>query len=408
MRIRTTVFVGLGLLAAWVLISLASRVVTGRAAIGLAVLPAEAEGDSFGAAIVRIGDLTADGCDEFVVAAQPMLGVGGGYASVRDGRSLKQLARLPGDGSQMSIAAAFCAGLRRSHPAELLGLLGRTQFIVYDGAGILAGQPGRASLAWAELAQGFSWIGDVDGDGTSDIALLSRAGNTPGGDRLSLVSSTTGEELRMLHDMDDRASETSCVATIGDLDFDGLPEFCESNAGIVTVYSGTGNVVSGRLDGGNSFGDCVQPCGDWDSDGVPDFAVGAPREKMGRVVVVSGTSLKFLRDIQGREAWDGFGASIACLDGQLDASGPALLILATNGRAERLTVVSRDGGRHAWAVGPRGEPAWSMAALGDVDGDGRSDVAVGFPALRPFTEPRVAGSADVVSLAGDEFWWALY
>jgi hypothetical protein len=78
------------------------------------------------------------------------------------------------------------------------------------------------------------------------------------------------------------------------------------------------------------------------------------------------------------------------------------VILAPNGHLEHLAVVTPSGERRALAVAPDFEHVWGFAAPGDLDGDGRTDVVLGFAGLRNPKEEPATGSACVYSLARTE------
>jgi hypothetical protein len=135
------------------------------------------------------------------------------------------------------------------------------------------------------------------------------------------------------------------VTNLGDLDRDGIADFLgggiqvnwpsPSGNGYASVYSGRTRQVLARLAGPSRdswFGASASALGDLDGDGISDFSVGAPRAGSageGVLYLYSGASRTLLRSITGFSPNSSFG--------------------------------------------------WCSAGLGDINGDGHGDIAVGAP-----------------------------
>jgi hypothetical protein len=195
------------------------------------------------------------------------------------------------------------------------------------------------------------------------------------------------------------------VAGIGDVDDDGVPDFAAGEPeagpgfgdGEIRVFSGADGMPVTGLDGmlhppqgGTFLGRSVAPAGDVDGDTVPDILAGAPSlatasSPPGYVVVFSGADGAILLRIDGTSQSERFGNSIASL-GDVDGDDvPDVLIGAPGGTGIApgfASVFSGANGslirRHA-AESPVENLGNSVAALGDVDGDGVGDYAVGAP-----------------------------
>ncbi|MFT7668895.1 MAG: hypothetical protein ACI8X5_001595 [Planctomycetota bacterium] len=137
------------------------------------------------------------------------------------------------------------------------------------------------------------------------------------------------------------------------------------------------------------FGTVVANVGDVDADGASDWAVGAPRfggllPYAGRVRVFSGATGQELLSFEGDSASDAFGSSVAGA-GDVNADGHADVIIGAprgtpnSGSAE---VRSGSDGSVLWRFEGRAagdEFGRSVAGVGDVNGDGQLDFAVGAP-----------------------------
>jgi hypothetical protein len=275
--------------------------------------------------------------------------------------------------------------------------------------------------------------GDVDGDGVDDLlagAPFADPSATDGGAAYLFE----GGSLSPSHASADAAailggvrSGDSCgqyVAGLGDVDADGYDDVaigCPGADDSGAADAGATYVVLGPLagttalsaassakltgEGSNDRAAVVAAGGDLDGDGVPDVVIGAPNEdsgggSAGAVYVValprSGTSSLSSADarILG-EPSTSFGTSVTAV-GDLDGDGTAEIL--AGGPYGDLSPTSPDHGLAALFYGPYSgtlrlsdAPAsfvgasasdaagWSVAAPGDVDGDGFPDLAVGAP-----------------------------
>jgi len=143
---------------------------------------------------------------------------------------------------------------------------------------------------------------------------------------------------------------------------------------------------------GERRGHALAAAGDLDGDGCEDFWVGSPFDstislQAGAVRAVSGKSGAVLGVHYGAAALDHFGWSLANL-GDVDGDGVADLAVGSPDSDH----VSSDGGSvrvHSGAGGallysvasavPSAHLGYSLCAVGDVNGDGRVDFGVGAP-----------------------------
>lgn len=216
-----------------------------------------------------------------------------------------------------------------------------------DGSTLLVVAPEIAGEAGDEKGYSVAAGPDSDGDGIGDfiIGAPSRFNEVLPG-RAYLCSGATGGVIRTLAAADGRDRFGESVGLAADLDGDGLADPIVGSADDRQVAPGVGSVSawsSGtglrlwRATGGQgieSFASSIVVIGDADLDGRDDVVVGIPGRarhgaNTGSVRVYSGATGSTIVTIDGRAAEERFGVSVA--------------------------------------------------AVGDVDGDGRGDFAVGAP-----------------------------
>ena len=223
---------------------------------------------------------------------------------------------------------------------------------------------------------------------------------------------------------------SNSVAALDDVDGDGTDDLVVGAPGAnrVYVFSGKDGRVLLLLEHGagrDAFGRAVAGGGDVDGDGRADTVIGAPNERGGgRVHAFSG------RD--GRELWRDaphaptsssfarFGIRVAVLE-DLDRDGRAEVFAGADElelHGEAVVLNGSDGARR-WSVRST-DRMWSrfgasVAALGDVDGDGVCELVVGDPddseSMDPVGEEmsrgHAPGSVHVVSgRTGLRLWMA--
>ncbi|MEO0651002.1 MAG: integrin alpha, partial [Planctomycetota bacterium] len=215
----------------------------------------------------------------------------------------------------------------------------------------------------------------------------------------------------------------AAVIAVGDLDGDGVedvaigaPRPLGETGGSVTLHSGATGAILSEIDGpapthgaSGRFGAALALLPDLDEDGFGELAVGLPRDDAGGLDagaielrgLPGGELLARLEGFPGE--WLGTALAVAELDGEelpeLVAGGPGGdIVVAWSGQwlraaaaggsppGDGLVLTSTGAGHHGTA----------LAVLGDLDGDGRDDLAIGAPSDAGSAGPW-AGSVTVLS-----------
>lgn len=248
----------------------------------------------------------------------------------------------------------------------------------------------------------FGWvaadIGDLDGDGVTEIAVPAiydpTGGNAAG--RVYVYSGATGTEI-VAHDGDAEDLFGYSTAAAGDVDGDGVPDYVVGAPGNrfaavpplgrAVVYSGADHVVIHEVTPAvrSFFGSAVSGAGDLDGDGHDDFVVGAMANDglTGQVTAYSGADAAVLWTADGRHAGDFFG-SAAGLVGDVNGDGVpdiAAGAFGANGNRGNAYVLSGADGSTIHVLKPLADAntfgQFFASGAGDVDGDGVPDVFVG-------------------------------
>lgn len=304
-------------------------------------------------------------------------------------------------------------------------------------------------------------IGDLNDDGVTDLAIGDPNAGSSGSVTLLFLNSdgSLQHEQRISDaeggfdgDLGDDARFGWSVANLGDLDGDGISDLVVGapryDALWILFFNGNGTVKEERRIDGSSFkypdpdGDAVlDPTGSWwgaslanlgdlDGDGVVDLAVGSPYEQdLGFVWLIylnsDGTLKNGYRRYSDRNELGLFGSAVA---GQGDLNGDGttdlavgapsypgwggtgkvlLYFLTSEGSTKEVQEISEGEGGFTGELDERAgygdEFGYALANLGDLDGDGAPELAVGAPRDDDGAPPEFTGD-DVYFYDGGAVW----
>lgn len=393
--------------------------------------------DHFGRSLAWIGDVNNDGTRDLAVGC---IDAENNFSRVkiRSGKNLTvTLADMKGDDSFPDFDDAF--GFVIVDAGDLNGN-GKREYLVGAPEAQVSSMPSAGRVYVREAGTNYSWkipgaqafedfgtaiavIGDVDGDAIPDFAVGAPKYNGTGTDNGRVIV-FSGDNYFPLYNLTGQPNSEfgAALAGIGDMNGDNIPDFvigapgedtAGTNAGAVyvksgnngaTIWSSMGSVANGRM------GASVAGPGDVDGDGYADVAFGAPGDQSGK------GSVKLVRGPWGgAPKWTTIGANVndnlgACVlaAGDLNRDGKGdLLVGATNAisNAGQVFVLHGNTGTVALtpAVGNGSGDKYGLtaAAMGDVDGDGWMELAVGAP-LADIDGAMDVGEIEVVSAYLDQ------
>jgi hypothetical protein len=263
--------------------------------------------------------------------------------------------------------------------------------------------------------------GDVNADGHPDVIV-----GAPGADTAKVYSGANGSVLYAKSGTSTGDSFGFAVAGVGDVDDDGYDDFAvgAQKGDYVRVYSGQdGSILRAftGVAGGDEFGYSVAGVGDLSGDGMAEVAVGAPLaydvsgNQVGTVTIFASEDGSVIHTFYGDAYYDCLGDSVSSA-GDADGDGTPDIVAGaswgTSSDGQTYPGFARiysgtDGSTIYTWYGPSDSSlfGFSVAAAGDLDGDGADDIVVGAP-LDDGTGTTDCGSAWLLTGFGDMLAYA--
>ena len=374
-------------------------------------------GSYTGYSVANAGDVNKDGVPDLVIGSPAYANAGltgQGRAYVRSGKDGKWLYSWGGS-KKFARAGHAVAGLgdlnKDGHSEVIVGMPGdSTQGTGAGKAVVYSGKTGKALYTYYGEAGGSGFgtavarIDDIDGDKIAEYAISAPYPNTrsPLPD-VTLYSGATGKKLWVVNGTQTRGEFGLTIANAGDLNGDGRGDLLVGSpavGGVLGLQSGGVTAVLGGLrrgtvlyrvaptKGEGRFGAAIASFGDVNDDKIPDFVVGAPNSvvKRGAHYVCSGKDGKILYRLLSKGAIDDrFGFRVSAAGGDVDKDGKPDYVVAApfaQGWKGQIFVMSGKTNRVLFALtGTRvfDQLGHSMAVLGDITGDGRSELLISSP-----------------------------
>jgi len=330
-----------------------AEVFSGAGGPSLYMFTGKAAGDRFGQAVDGAGDVNADGYDDLVVGAvgEDANGLDSGAAYVYSGRDGQLLYAFAGDFARAHFGGAVSGagdvnadgfadvvvgGQPDPNTPQPIGFA--RVFSGADGS-VLFDFVGESSTS--RLGGSVDAAGDVNGDGFADVLVGDWRDATTGNGAGSASVFSGADGSLLLRVFGDTANDRlgTVVAGVGDVDGDGRPDLLAASPwadgavadlGLARVYSSQDGSVLHSVYGDAAFdffGSAAAGVGDFDGDGVADFAVGAFADddggvNAGSVRVYSGADGSVLQRVDGDTSSDELGYSVAAA-GDVSGDGGA-------------------------------------------------------------------------------------
>lgn len=393
-----------------------------------------------GESVRGVGDVNGDGFSDIMVGAasynngQATEGIALVYHGSLSGITVNTYSARPVgsiDESYLGISVASAGDINGDGYSDVIagadfysnGQTDEGAVYVYYGSATGPGAPTilQSNRNNTQLGYSVSSAGDVNGDGYSDIiagAYVYNNGNTGEGAAYIWLGSATGintASLRIVESNQNNANFGYSVSTAGDVNGDGYSDVIigapnydnpQTNEGAAFIYHGSATGISTTAatvlevnQNNANFGYSVAGAGDINGDGYSDIVVGAPgydnTENNGGAFVYRGAAAGINAatriEIQSNRDDTRLGSAVAGA-GDVNGDGFSDIIIGANEYENGQDIEGRVqvhlGSATGITVAPvftydsntdDGQLGYSVAGIGDINGDGYADIAAGSP-----------------------------
>ncbi|MBI4717071.1 MAG: FG-GAP repeat protein [Planctomycetes bacterium] len=373
-----------------------------------------------GAPVSGVGDLDGDGCDDVLIAASGYRAPDGTYAGrvcVRSGATGAVIRCWVGGGAGFGAAAGGAGDVDGDGVLDIIvGANFFSSSVELSGrVYVFSGATGATLWIWdGDKRNGkFGWRvagpGDLDGDGFSDLLVGQPDSITNVPRVLGQVHAYSGRTgVRIWTRTGDHPGDAfgASLAGAGDFNADGVPDVVvgsphDPDPTYVQVLSGDTGALLSRIEYwgiSDVFGGAVAGVGDINGDGYDDIVVGAYEaggeyyySGNGQAYVFCGPDAARLWTWEGETSTSFLGYAVAG-PGDVDGDSVPDVVVGAYGYSGypgyatgKVYVFS--GATGATILARTGQGAFegfglAVGGVGDADGDGLNDIAVGAP-LRP-------------------------